>query len=374
MKKSFWLIGILALLLIFSNVSAQETLTDHFDIVTTAEENKVIFDTDMGYMGDDSIAMFALLQADKAGYIDLLGITAVGGNALLAPGTAAILNQLERLERTDIPVYMGTDIPLKGFRDIEADARVYGQFGWTGGYRHLENYTTDYKNLGPLENPDWGLPETSAQEMSAADFMIEQVHKYPGQVTIFAVGACTNVAIAVMKDPTFAENAAGIVYMGGAIDVPGNTTPLAEFNWWYDPESAAVALRANWNYQVVVPHDVAPKVLMAKDVYDMYAAANSTLVTDLLVEKYGPRYEENPTSTSYCWDPITVGVFLCPDLIKTSEVRDIAIETSAGYTYGKSVTWDLGKGPYNASEATIVLDVDRDGFWTLMTDLFGENF
>ena len=123
---------------------------------------------------------------------------------------------------------MGTDIPLKGFRNLEADAQVYGQFGWTGGYRQLEYYTTDYKNLGPLENEEWGLPETSAEEMHAADFMIEQVHKYPGQVTIFAVGACTNVAIAVMKDPTFAENAAGIVYMGGAIDVPGNTTPTAE--------------------------------------------------------------------------------------------------------------------------------------------------
>ena len=44
------------------------------------------------------------------------------------------------------------------------------------------------------------------------------------------------------------------------------------------------------------------------------------------------------------------------------------------YTYGKVVTWDLGKGPYNSSEATIVLDVDRDGFWTFMSDLFGENF
>ena len=374
MEKRFWLISILALLLIFSGVSAEGKISDNFDIVTTAEENKVIFDTDMGYMGDDSIALFALLQADKAGYIDLLGVTAVGGNELLAPGTAAILNQLERLERTDIPVYMGTDIPLKGFRDLEAESQVYGKPAWTGGYRQLEHYTTDYKNLGPLENAEWGIPETSAQEMHAADFMIEQVHKYPGQVTIFAVGACTNVAIAVMKDPTFAENAAGIVYMGGAIDVPGNTTPLAEFNWWYDPESAAVALRANWNYQLVVPHDVAPKVLMAKDVFDMYAEAKSTLVTDLLVEKYGPRYEENPTSTSYCWDPITVGVFLCPDLILTSEVRNIAIETTAGYTYGKSVTWDLGKGPYNSAEATIVLDVDRDSFWTLMSELFGENF
>ncbi len=374
MKRKFWLVCIGLLLLICGNVFADGKISENFDIATTAEENKVIFDTDMGYMGDDSIAMFALLQADKAGYIELLGITAVGGNSLLAPGTAAILNQLERLGRTDIPVYMGTDIPLKGFRNLEADAQVYGQFGWTGGYRQLEHYTTDYKNLGPLENEEWGLPETLAEEMHAADFMIEQVHKYPGQVTIFAVGACTNVAIAVMKDPTFAENAAGIVYMGGAIDVPGNTTPTAEFNWWYDPDAAAVALRANWNYQLVVPHDVAPKVLMAKDVYDLYAEKNHSAVTELLVEKYGPRYEENPTSTSYCWDPITVGVFLCPDLIKTSEIRDIAIETSPGYTYGKAVTWDLGKGPYNSSEATIVLDVDRDGFWTFMSDLFGENF
>ena len=101
MKRKFWLVCIGLLLLICGNVFADGKISENFDIVTTAEENKVIFDTDMGYMGDDSIAMFALLQADKAGYIELLGITAVGGNSLLAPGTAAILNQLERLGRTE---------------------------------------------------------------------------------------------------------------------------------------------------------------------------------------------------------------------------------------------------------------------------------
>lgn len=368
MKK--FLIFVFVLVQMFSFIPVFAEVSD-FEIVTNAEDNKVILDTDMGYMGDDSNALFALLQADKAGWVDFLGVTAVGGNHLVAPGTAAILNQLERLERTDIPVYMGIDIPMKGFRDLEADAKVYGGFGWTGGYRELENYTTDYKNLGALENKEWGIPTTDAQEVSAIDFMIEQVHKYPGKVTIFAIGACTNVALAVMKDPTFAENAAGIVYMGSAIDVPGNTTPLAEFNWWYDPESVAVTLRADWEYQLIVPHDVASKVLMAKDVYDMYVEKNNTLVTELLVEKLGPIYEENPTKTNYCWDPITVGVFLCPDLITKSEVRDIAIETTEGYTYGKAVSWTLGTGPYNSSPATIVLDVDREGFWTLLSDMYG---
>lgn len=376
MKKILWFIIIVFLISSHGAALAQETPfadpPEGFDVVTNAEDNKIIFDTDMGYLGDDAIAMFTLLQADLAGWIDLLGITAVGGNALVAPGTVSILNQLERVERDDIPVYMGIDVPIKGFRNLEADAVVYGGFGWTGGYRQLENYTLDYKNLGPLMNEKWGMPKyMEAQEGSAVDFMIEQVHKYPGKVTIFAVGACTNIALAVLKDPTFAETAAGIVYMGGAIDVPGNTTPLAEFNWWYDPEAVATTLRAKWPYQIIVPHDVAPKVLMAKDVYDMYAAKNNTPISNLLVEHYGAIYAENPTRTSYAWDPITVGVFLVPDLVTRSEVRDIAIETSEGYTYGKSVTWTEGEGPYNSVPVTIVLDVDRDGFWTLLSEMFG---
>ncbi|MEF9974383.1 MAG: nucleoside hydrolase [Clostridia bacterium] len=378
MKKL--LIAILAMVMMLSSATAFAALED-FEVVTNAEDNKVIFDTDMLYMSDDSIALFALLQADKAGWIDLLGVTAVGGNCLVAPGTAAILNQLELLERTDIPTYMGIDVPMMGFRDLEADAKLYGDFQWTGGYHQLENYTRDYLNLGELGKSDWGagagdwgIPKTRAQEMDAVDFMIESVHKYPGKVTIFAVGACTNVAAAIIKDPDFAKNAAGIVYMGGAIDVPGNASTLAEFNWWYDPDSVAVALRGDWAYQIIVPHDVAPKVLMAKDVLDMYAANNNTLVTKLLVDKLTPTYTENPTVTGYCWDPITVATFLCPDLITQSEVRDVAMETTKGYCYGKAVSWEAGKGPYNSAECTIVFDVDRDAFWTFLADMFGTQF
>lgn len=365
----------LSLVMILGVVPALADLED-FEIVTNAEDNKVIYDTDMGYMGDDSIALFALLKADEAGWIDLLGVTSVGGNVFAAPATTAILNQLECLDRGDVPVYEGKDVPLAGFRDLEKEKEVYGGFTYTGAYRRMDDYTTDYMNLGGLENEDWGYPDTlrAQDDMDAVDFIISAIHENPGKVTIFAVGACTNVALAIRKDPSIIQEAAGIVYMGGAIDVPGNASVTAEFNWWYDIDAASVCVSAPWNYQIIVPHDVAPKVLMAKDVYDMYVEKNNTLVTELLVEKLTPTYEESPEKTGYCWDPITVGVFLCPDLITESEVRATAVDVNRSYSYGNVATWAVDNGPYNAQPCTIVFNVDRDGFWTLMSDMFGTDF
>lgn len=374
MKKLFPLI--LSVMLIIGTCSAYAELDD-FEIATTAETNKVILDTDMGYLGDDAYCMFILAQADAAGWIDLLGVTAVGGNVINAYGTNAILTQLEKIERTDIPVYIGADIPIMGFRDLEKDQPITGGFQWTGGYRQLKDYIDpqNYHDLGPLFNENWGYSTTKAQDLHAANFMIEQANKYPGQVTIFAIGACTNVALACTLDPSFAEKTAGIVYMGGAIDVPGNANACGEFNWFYDPESVQICLNNDFPYQIVVPHDIASKVLLAKDVFDMMNEKNNTPITQLFIDRTYPTYLENPTKTSYCWDAITAGIFLCPDLITETEFRDLAIDLNRpGYSYANAVTWASGEGPYESKNVQIVFNIDRDAFWTFVTDLYGTQF
>jgi inosine-uridine nucleoside N-ribohydrolase len=64
-----------------------------------------------------------------------------------------------------------------------------------------------------------GLPTTlPLQGSDAPDFMIEMVHKYPGQVEIFAAGPLTNIAQAIMRNSTFAETAKSLVVQGGYID------------------------------------------------------------------------------------------------------------------------------------------------------------
>lgn len=192
---------------------------------------KVILDTDMAYVNDDTLAMFLLAQMDRRGDLELLGVTTVGGNVFVASATTAALRQLELIGRTDIPVTQGTDVPLAGFRNMEAESRVYGVpavcgaywDGRAGGFADMDARPTDYLDLG--DEAPYGYAERKAESQSAWEFMIEQVHRYPGEVTIMAIGAATNVAHAIQEDPTFADNAAGIIYMGGDIDVPGNATP-----------------------------------------------------------------------------------------------------------------------------------------------------
>lgn len=372
MKKLLALL--MTILLLLSAIPALADMAD-YNIVTKAETHKVILDTDMGYFGDDTYAMMILLQADKAGYLDLLGLTSVGANTTIAQGTTAILNQLEALGRSDIPVAMGTDIPIMGLKtEAQMAANGLKEIRCMANVRKFGS-TISYDNLGELKDETWGYSSLKPVEQKAWEFMIEQVHKYPGQVTIFAIGACTNVALACMMDPTFAENTAGIIYMGGAIDVPGNGNACGEFNWFYDPESVQICLNNDFPYQIVVPHDIAHKVLLAKDVFDMMNEKNNTPITQVFIDRKYPTYLENPTKTGYCWDAITAGIFLCPDLITESEARDLAIDCNrTGYSYANATTWKSGNGPYESKNVEIIFNIDRDAFWTFVTDLYGTKF
>ncbi|CEH16383.1 Predicted inosine-uridine preferring nucleoside hydrolase [Ceraceosorus bombacis] len=60
----------------------------------------------------------------------------------------------------------------------------------------------------------------------------------PGAIRIAAIGPVSNLALAFQEDPVTFARVAGISVMGGALDVPGNTSPLSEFNFYADPWAA----------------------------------------------------------------------------------------------------------------------------------------
>lgn len=355
-------------------IDAHTAFRDSFSIVTDSA-TMVIVDADLTYMNDDAYALLELLQADKMGYLKLLGVCAAGGNALAAPTAYDECAMLQHFHRTDIPVVMGTDVPLGGFINMDSLYSDLETKPYRGAYAYLSDYTNDFDKVqGVLSTTEgfYETPDIRPVEENAWDFMIRQVNEHPGQVTIISLGGTTNVAKAILKDSTFAKKAAGILYMGGTFDVPGMALPHWEFNWWYDPFATNICLKAGWKHQLVVPRDAAMNCRKGMDVYELYKQFDSTDISHDIVEHLAPIYENNMVEIPpFCWDQITVAAWLCPDLVERREVRQVAVDTAMGFSYGCSYSWPIGEGPQDAPTAEIVLRVNRERFYRFCAELYG---
>ena len=77
----------------------------------------------------------------------------------------------------------------------------------------------------------------------AVDELIRRVNESPGELTILAQAPLTNIAAAVVRDPSIAQKVKRLYVMGGGI---GNITPAAEFNFYVDPEAAKIVFKAGF--------------------------------------------------------------------------------------------------------------------------------
>ena len=342
-----------------------EYLASEYGISQAEVPPKVILDCDMTYLGDDAMCMCLLVQADTLGLIDLLGITITGGNNFVAYGANAALNQLERIGREDIPVFMGTDIPVNGIRDLEKQAEIVGRIDRWGAMYHFDEYVepAKYHDLGSLYERKWGYSHTDPQEQISVDFVIEQVNTYKGEVTIISVGAATNIALACQKDPSFAANAAGIIYMGTIIDGYGTFTPYADFNCFYDAESFDICFNSAFPSQTVIPHDAAKTAVLNKAVYDLMDAKDDTLISKLWIENEYSLYRRDINYKRSCSDAIAAVVFLNPDIIQEDRMLSLEINTDVNSPeYGHVTSWENGN-------VKVVMAVDTGLYWDFATDL-----
>ena len=177
---------------------------------TTKKE--IWLDTDPGF--DDWFA-WALLEADPA--VRLHGVSVVAGNAPL-PLALSNAQRIHALHGWRTPLWAGADRPL-----VQKQVTAQDILGSTG-----------------LRTSGATLPEaaTPLEPGHGVDAMIACVRANPGRITLLAIGPLTNVALAFAKAPELPSLLAGLVIMGGSQGA-GNTTPVAEFNIYADPEAAA---------------------------------------------------------------------------------------------------------------------------------------
>lgn len=324
---------------------------------------KVILDTDMVMLYDDGVAMMMLANHPN---IDLLGVTIVPGNTWISEGAAYAIRQLEAINRTDVPVAMGTQYPLRAgrYETIELERKMFGLgSSFMGCFVRTE--PESYRDVYRKEFE--GNPAVTPVDKHAVSFLIDTIKANPGQVTVMPIGPCTNLAIAIRLAPEIIPMIKRVVYMGGAFDVPGNVTPAAEFNWWFDPEAARMAVRAPFADQLIVGLDVCEKYRFDKKLFDRITAAK-TPIAAMFEERYGPAFRKDPHSTRLVWDTIAAAVVIDPTLIVDEQSRWVDVDSNYGLNYGRSLGFRQ-RGPAGTRQARILMTIDEQRFWELMVSL-----
>ena len=182
-----------------------------------ADRIPLILDVDTGI--DDALA---LLYACASPEVDLLAVTCVAGNVdarQVAWNTRAVL---ELAGRADVPVFLGREQPL--VKPLMTTPETHGPTG-----------------LGYARLPEPSRPPYPGE---AADRVVAMASAQPGAITLVMLGPLTNLAVALEREPALPGLLAGLVLMGGAFRVPGNTTPTAEWNTFVDPDAAKAVFNA----------------------------------------------------------------------------------------------------------------------------------
>jgi purine nucleosidase len=177
---------------------------------------RFLIDTDTA--SDDAVA---LLMALREPSVQVEAITVVAGNVSLDQAVQNALYAVE-ISGTTAPVHAGSTAPL--MRPLQSAQEVHGNDG-------MGDIGLDLSGRTPAST-------------DAVAVLIDTIMGAPGEITLVTLGPLTNVAIALLREPGIAEAVDQCFVMGGSGNGPGNVSPLAEFNFWCDPEAARLVCRS----------------------------------------------------------------------------------------------------------------------------------
>src|ERR1700683_2878807 len=237
-----------------------------------AQKIKIILDQDArGPATTDMQSLLIFLQSDK---FDVLGITTVSGDQWMKEETQRTLRLLEIAGRTDVPVAEGALFPLLNSREeSERWENLYGKLGYKGCWSDFskrphvpEAYKAGYHDplvVAPLVE---GEPHIKPIGESAAEFIVRMVHKYPGEVVIWAGGPMTNIALALRLDPEVATLAKELVLMGGGMYADnggiGRVDGRREFKLGVARARVRLSMPAPWKKITITPIDISVKTVV----------------------------------------------------------------------------------------------------------------
>ncbi len=302
-------------------------------------KRKIIIDCDPGI--DDSLAIMLALTSPE---IEVLGITIVCGNSPVEMGFENAKKILKQMNRLDVPVYMGEPRPLK--RDYVNALDTHGADGLGESF----------------------LPEVPGyqQEIGAVDFLSKALIKE--KVSVIALGPMTNLARLIQKAPAAFDQIEELVSMGGSFKSHGNCSPVAEYNYWCDPDAAALVydtLHQNGKMIHMIGLDVTRKIVLTPTLLEYICRLNKEtgeFIRKITKFYFDFHWEWEHIIGCVINDPLAVAYFLNPDICQGFDSY-VQIETG-GITLGQSVV-DSMNFYRKTPNAKVLTEVDVYAFFQL---------
>lgn len=310
-------------------------------------QRKLIIDADPG-IGDALAILVALLDPD----IDLLAVTAVAGCVSAKDATRNLHGILAQVDPEKLP-RVGSAIESPGHDHLVSSLDLLAKLNGPGG-------------LG-----DWEFPIAELHRAhESPKVLTDLVKQYPNSVTLLTLGPLTNVAAAIERMPEFMQMLGGLVCLGGAINVGGDASPVAEQNIFRDPEAARRVLRSAAT-KTLIPLDVTDKVELTIDQFERAVAESNTKSTQFLKQLMPYAFK----AYHHCLgmeglqprEVVALAAITRPNLFHIQPMS-IDVELEGHLTWGMTVT-DRRRFSRSQPNIDVLLDVDSQGILDYLREI-----
>lgn len=271
---------------------------------------KVIIDCDPGI--DDAIALTMALFDPR---LEVLAVTATAGTIDADQATTNVQAIIQQLDPPKYP-RIGIASPCDG-APVVTDIELHGPDGLAGC--HFE--PSGRQNRHPSEK-----------------ILSELLRQYPNQISLICLGPLTNIARAFQREPGLESLVDRLVISGGAVSFPGNVTPVAETNFYFDPLAARSVIHSATT-KSLVPLDATEMVAFGIDLIEQLPPKHSRaggLLHRLLPFAFRSYIQLLGRETIPLYDPVALMAFLEPELFQWEDMA-VDVETHGELTRGQSV-------------------------------------
>ncbi len=299
-----------------------------------------LIDTDTA--SDDAVALIMALNHPD---VKVEAITVVAGNV---PLDQAVQNALYTTELCGYEgkIYRGANKPL--IRPLQTAQFVHGEDGM--GDVGLELHGR--------------VPHTD----NAIDIIIDTIERYPNEIELVTLGPLTNIAIAILKEPSIVHKVKKCVVMGGIGQGVGNVTPVSEYNIWADPEAAHIVFSSGMNIRMV-GWDISRQFAIVDEEKVAQIRAIDTPLAHFAMDIQRKVREFALQTTKLAGfdlpDPIAMAIALDERIATIIKKTYVEVVLSEGITRGQTVV-DHNNQLTNTYTIEVVLEASADVFFSLL--------